>query len=380
MIISGYAKSRLRTAMKRDIRTALLLLLLLLAARSTSAEPIQVETLVVEEMDRQQLVGVAIGLIQDEKIIYLRGFGYADREEAIPVDTDTMFRLASISKTLTAITALQLREKGKLDLDVDIRHLVPGFPGQKHNGNEVIITPRQLLCHQGGIVHYTNGPVIPAEREYWREHPFRNVRLAVDNFSQSPLVNGPREKFSYTTRGYILLSAAIQQAGGQRFSVQVHQRIAHRCGMTSLQPDYQWKKIPNRAVGYKRVDDKIVRSTDTDVSWKLGGGGFISNIGDLARYGVGLLEGKLVLADTEKLMWTAQSTADGTPTSYGLGFQVTSMDDRTLIGHGGAQEKTRTVITLDPERGTGVVVMSNSEFANPKSFVDILLPLLSSSE
>jgi CubicO group peptidase (beta-lactamase class C family) len=150
--------------------------------------------------------------------------------------------------------------------------------------------------------------------------------------------------------------------------------------MTSLQPDYQWKKISNRAVGYKKVDDAIVRSTDTDVSWKLGGGGFISNIGDLARYGVGLLEGKLVLADTEKLMWTAQSTADGTPTSYGLGFQVTSKDDRTLIGHGGAQEKTRTVITLDPERGTGVVVMSNSEFANPKSFVDILLPLLSSSE
>lgn len=367
---------RLRT----DLLPLLLLLLLSQPVLAQSTLPDQLETLVVEEMDKQQLVGVAVGLIQDGKVAYLRGFGYADRENAVPVDTDTMFRWASISKTMTAITALQLWEQGKLDLDADIRSLVPSFPAQKHDDRDVVVTPRMLLCHQGGIVHYTNGTVVPVEREYWREYPFRNVRLAVDIFSLSPLVNGPGEKYSYTTRGYILLSAAVQQAGGQKFATQVQRRIARPCGMTTLQPDYQWKEISNRAVGYRKVDGKIVPSTDTDVSWKLGGGGFISTIGDIARYGVGLMEGRLVSADTEKLMWTPQSTADGTATTYGLGFQVFNLADPQVIGHGGAQEKTRTVMVLSPDSQTGVVVMSNSEYANPTRFAQILLPLLTPAQ
>ncbi len=368
--------------MKR-LATNLLLLLLLVFSRPLLAQstlPGQLETLIVEEMDKQQLVGVAIGLIQDGKISYLRGFGYADRENAVPVDTDTMFRWASISKTMTAITALQLWEQGKLDLDADIRSLVPSFPAQEYDGKDVVVTPRMLLCHQGGIVHYTNGPVIPVEREYRREYPFRNVRLAVDNFSLSPLVNGPGEKYSYTTRGYILLSAAVQQAGGQKFAAQVQRRVARPCGMLTLQPDYQWKEIPNRAVGYRKVDGEIVPSTNTDVSWKLAGGGFISTIGDIARYGVGLLEGKLVSADTEKLMWTSQSTSDGTQNTYGLGFQVFNPENPRILGHSGAQEKTRTVLVLSPESETGVVVMSNCEYANPTRFAQILLPLLTPAQ
>ncbi len=368
--------------MKR-LPTILLLLLLLVFSRPLLAQsnlPGQLKTLIVEEMDRQQLVGVAVGLIQDGKVTYLRGFGYADREKAIPVDTGTMFRWASISKTMTAITALQLWEQGKLDLDADIRSLVPAFPTQVHDGKEVVVTPRMLLCHQGGIVHYTNGTVIPRQQQYRREYPFRNVRLAVNDFSLSPLVNGPGEKYSYTPRGYILLSAAVQQAGGQKFAAQVQRRIARPCGMTTLQPDYQWKEIPNRAVGYRKVDDKIVPSTDTDVSWKLGGGGFISTIGDIARYGAGLLEGILVSADTEKRMWTPQPTSDGTRTTYGLGFQVFNPENPRVLGHGGAQEKTRTVMVLSPESETGVVVMSNCEYANPSRFAQILLPLLTPAQ
>jgi len=382
-MITPLVKQPAQDRFMKRLPTILLLLLLLVFSRPLLAQsnlPGQLKTLIVEEMDRQQLVGIAVGLIQDGKVTYLRGFGYADREKAIPVDTGTMFRWASISKTMTAITALQLWEQGKLDLDADIRSLVPAFPAQVHDGKEVVVTPRMLLCHQGGIVHYTNGTVIPRQQQYRREYPFRNVRLAVNDFSLSPLVNGPGEKYSYTTRGYILLSAAVQQAGGQKFAAQVQRRIARPCGMTTLQPDYQWKEIPNRAVGYRKVNDKIVPSTDTDVSWKLGGGGFISTIGDIARYGVGLLEGMLVSADTEKRMWTPQPTSDGTRTTYGLGFQVFNPENPRVLGHGGAQEKTRTVMVLSPESETGVVVMSNCEYANPNRFAQILLPLLTPAQ
>jgi CubicO group peptidase (beta-lactamase class C family) len=356
----------------------LLVLLWSLASTAAAQTPLtdSVEKLVVDEMDRQQVVGVAVALIQDGKLSYQRGFGYADRERLIPVDTNTMFRWASISKTLTAITALQLQQEGKLDLDADIRSLVPSFPAQTFAGMDVVVTPRQLLCHQAGIVHYTNGEVIARQRQYLRDNPFRNVRHAVDGFSRSPLVHAPGTAYSYTTRGYILLSAAVQQVGGSPFASQVQRRIARPAGMRTLQPDYQWKEIPNRAVGYRIVEEKIVPSSDTDVSWKLGGGGFISTIGDLARYAAALINGRLVSAQTEKAMWTAQSTADGNATNYGLGFQLFNAENPRVLGHGGAQEKTKTVMILLPEQDSGVVVMSNSEYANPARFAGVLIPLL----
>jgi CubicO group peptidase (beta-lactamase class C family) len=188
----------------------------------------------------------------------------------------------------------------------------------------------------------------------------------LNNFNQSPLVNVPGTEYSYTTRGYLLLSAAVQKIGGKPFHRQVHREIAQPLGMTTLQPDYQWKNIPNRAVGYKRDEDSsIIRSTDTDVSWKLGGGGFISTIEDIALYAEGLAQHKLVNAETEAMMWTPAETDDGQKTEYGLGFRLTEIAGRDTVGHSGSQEKTKTRLAIHRATGTGVVVMSNTEHVNP---------------
>jgi CubicO group peptidase (beta-lactamase class C family) len=136
--------------------------------------------------------------------------------------------------------------------------------------------------------------------------------------------------------------------------------------MTTLRPDYQWEAIPNRAVGYHKArpdaadpanagadgaeKDKevIVRSTDTDVSWKLAGGGWISTSEDMALFGLGMLSGKLIDAPTREAMWTAQKTSDGKVTPYGLGFYVGSRDGRPFARHSGSQEKTATMLVLLP--------------------------------
>ena len=181
---------------------------------------------------------------------------------------------------------MQLVEAGKLSLDDDVRKYVPEFPEKEHK-----ITVRDLMCHQSGIVHYTNGRVVRTRREYEQENPFESVILALDKFRESPLVHPPGEKYSYSTHAYILLSAVVERAGDQKFAGQVHDRIT--CPLAiSLRPDYQWIDIPNRAVGYRKgrgetADPRV--STDTDVSWKLGGGGFISTIDDLAIFGQSLI-------------------------------------------------------------------------------------------
>ena len=318
---------------------------------------------VIQKQIRQQgLVGVCVGVIQDGEIVYSKGFGFQDREKSVKSGRKTMFRWASISKPVTAIAALQLVEKGQLSLDDDVRKYVPEFPDHGH-----VVRVRDLMCHQSGIVHYRNGRVVKTLRKYESDHPYENVILALDTFRESPLIHPPGSKVSYSTHAYILLSAVVERAGNKKFFEQVNERICQPLGLESLQPDYQWVEIPNRAIGYSkaRLTGKTVASTDTDVSWKLGGGGFISNIDDMALFAAGLMGDKLINAETKKWMWSPQTLADGTTTNIGLGLFIRGADDQTMIlSHNGSQEKTRTRLVISPSTGLGIVVMSNSEYAD----------------
>lgn len=340
----------------------------------------RIDQAVQTEMQKERVVGMAIGIVENGRIVYLRGYGYSDLENNVPVTTDTMFRWASCTKPLTAVAALQLVEQGKLDLQADVRKYVPEFPDKG-----TPICARDLLCHQSGIVHYENGKVIPTVRAYEMPHPFADPVLALDKFKESPLLFKPGKKFSYSSYGYVLLSAVVQRAGGKPFAEQVTERIAKPLGMTTLQPDYEWVEIPNRAVGYELDDgDHIVRSPDTDQSWKWGAGGYISTIGDFARFAEGLLAGKLVTKETQARMWQSQKTSDGKLVGYdgygyGLGFEVQATKKAGLVKvfHEGAQEKTRTRMVIYPSRHNAVVVMTNCEWVNePGTFTTLIYAAL----
>ena len=370
----------------RSIRiTTTIFCLGLLPAMSTAASSLakRVDHAMRDEMAGQELVGLAVGIIQDGQIAYLKGYGLADREQRVPVTRHTMFRWASISKSITAVAAMQLWERGDLDLEREACRYVPEFPDKG-----ATIRVRHLLCHQGGIVHYTNGKVIRTGRDYPVAHPFENVIYALDTFRESPLVNEPGEKYSYTTHGYILLSAGVERAGKQKFAHQVRDRIAKPLKLGTLQPDYQWEEIPHRAVGYRQRGGQVEVSTNTDVSWKLGGGGFISNIDDLAKFAAGLLNHRLVKPATRQKMWARQMTSGGEQTKYALGFSFNHYRDGELhtwsangtgieiVGHSGSQEKTKTWMALSPQKKLGVVVMSNSEYARPRRLAGRLLEVV----
>lgn len=340
-------------------------------ATVSAAQAQAIDAAVADGMRRDGAVGMAVGVIDGDRIVYLEGYGYADREAKTPVTTRTMFRWASVSKPLAAIAALQLAEQGRLDLDADVRGYVPEFPDKG-----VPVTTRELLCHQGGIVHYDNGPVVRSERTYADAHPFADVVTALDAFKDSPLVNRPGEKYSYSTHGYMLVAAVVQRAGGEPFERQVRERIARPLHLATLQPDYQWVGIPRRAVGYVKDGEAIVRSTDTDVSWKLGGGGYISDIADFAGFAKGLIDGRLVSAATQDAMWTPQKTAGGGATGYGLGFMIADDGGRLRVAHSGSQEKTRTWLAIWPHEQRGIVVMTNSEWVDPKKYAEPVLAAL----
>ena len=328
----------------------------------TAAAPIPafseqtVDAFIEAAIREQQIVGISVAVAKEGKIVLERHYGFEHRENKVPAGPQTMYRWASISKPVTAVAAMQLVEAGKLDLEADVRTIVPACP-EKPWG----ITVRQLLCHQGGIVHYSNGTVTALPVPASPPNPYQDVVLALDTFKMSPLVCEPGTKYSYTTHGYMLAGAAVQLAGGDSFWNQVRTRIAEPAGMTSFRPDYQWEQIPNRTRGYRKIAGVVVPSTDTDVSWKLAGGGFISTVGDLSRFSIALMDNTLLKAESFAAMRKRQTLRDGTRTDYGLGLRIGRLGRTATCLHSGSQEKTSTFLLMAPASKASVAIMCNTE-------------------
>lgn len=323
----------------------------------TAEQRARVDTAVLKEMDKQGLVGVAVGVLQQGEIVYVQGYGLADREKQERVTTKSVFNWASNSKPLCAVAAMQLVEKDRLNLDVDVRRYVPEFPKKEH-----VITMRQLLCHQSGIPHY--GKVIPTKRDYTVRQPFFDPVFALDVFNQTPLSYQPGEKYVYSSYAYILASAVIQRAGKEPFDRQIKERIAKPLGMKSLQYDIDVVGAEHWTAGYTKAAGQVVRAKEEAHYWKHGAGGYKSNIIDFAKWAQALLNHRLVSPAIEKQMWTRQKTSDGKLTEYGLGFGI---DDQNglKVSHGGKQDEATTRLVIYPEKNHGIVVMTNCGYGDP---------------
>lgn len=319
----------------------------------------KVDQAVVEQMDKQGLVGVAVGILQKGEIVYLKGYGLADREKQIPVTVDTVFNWASNSKPLCALAAMQLVEKGKLDLDCDIRKYVPEFPEK-----DGIITMRHLLCHQSGIQHY--GKVLSTQKNYDTPMPLLNPVNALNVFNRTPLLHKPGEKFHYSSYAYILATAVVQNAGKQPIQEQLYQRIIKPLNMKSFQLDVPYQQQHNWAAGYNRsnAQDKPARLNDEAHYWKHGAGGYKSNIRDFAVWARAVLNRELISAATYDIMNKRQKTSDGKLTNHGLGFGVDDQNGLRL-SHGGKQGETTTRLVVYPKQQHGVVVMTNCGYGDP---------------
>lgn len=326
-------------------------------SKLSAAQIAKVDEAVKKEMEKQGLVGVAVGVLQQGEIVYLRGYGLADREKNTPVTTKSVFNWASNSKPLCAVAAMQLVEKGALDLDVDVRQYVPEFPKKEH-----VITMRQLLCHQSGIQHY--GRVIPTKREYTVKQPFFDPVLALDVFNQTPLSYKPGEKNVYSSYAYILASAVIQRAGKEPFNQQIIERIAKPLGMSSLQYDIDVVGTDDWTTGYTKEAGQVVRAKEEAHYWKHGAGGYKSNISDFAKWARALVNHRLVSPAIERKMWTRQKTSDGKPTTYGLGFAIDDQNE-LKVSHNGKQDEATTRLVIYPEKKHGIVVMTNCGFGDP---------------
>ena len=156
---------------------------------------------------------VSIAVAVDGVIVWQEAHGCGHRSEAeAPSRLDTPFAIGSVSKPLTAAVAMRLAERGVLDLDADIRKYLPAYP-QK----EFVITPRQLLSHQAGIRHYNFALTPPTFSENGSTTQYDRVADSLAVFANDPLLFKPDTNFSYSSYGFVLLSAVMESAAGKPF-------------------------------------------------------------------------------------------------------------------------------------------------------------------
>lgn len=328
------------------------------------------------EMQRQDLVGVAIGVIQQGRIVYTQGYGMADRDSKIPFSTSTVTNWASNSKPVVAVRTMQLVESGRMKLSDSIRRFLPELP---HHCDPVTI--RHILCHQSGYPHYSNGRVVALKKRIPGEPDSIDPVFAINRFGGSPLLRNPGEAYSYSSYAFVLLSAALQRAGKRPLHEQITEHVAAKASIESLELDVDSKEKPSWAKGYKRnLFGKVVAVPEYAHAWKHGAGGYKSDIIDFARWAKALINHRLVSRKSEKKMWTAQKLNSGKPTNAGLGFFVNNNNGKLKIYHGGSHSEARSRMVIYPRERHGVVVLCNCGHADPSRISTAVYRALAKSE
>ncbi len=293
-------------------------------------------------------VTAAVGL--KGELLWAGAIGHADLSAAVPATPETRYRIGSISKPITAITAMRLQQKGVIDIDAPFATHVPDFPSAPAG-----YSLKQLLSHQAGIRHYAG------MAEAWSDTPYPTTRDAAAVFVADPLLFPPGRGFTYSSHGYTLVALALEKAAGQGFETLVQGEVLGPAVMGRTGLDRKGVGDADDATGYMRAGGLLFPVFADDLSNRYAGGGFRSTAIDLVALGNGLITGALLQPATRDLLWTPLALADGAmnPERYALGFRVGEDDLGRFVHHGGTANGGAAMLLIYPDLGLTVALCTN---------------------
>jgi len=344
--------------------TALSLLLMLLAGGSsiTAFDEPPVDELapriatLLKDWDQPDTPGCSIAVVKDGTIIYSGGFGMANLDHSIPNAADTVFRIASVSKHITASCMLLLADEGVLTLDSDIRKWLPEIPEYDET-----ITIRHLLHHTSGLRDYTS---LMRLLEIGDEDLLTGQQTIDLIARQKGLNFSPGEKHSYCNSGYFLLSVICERASGKTLRQYADEKIFSPLEMTSSHyHDNHLEVTPKRATGYAPIGKGKYRIHETVLD-HVGDGGVFTTVEDLATWTTALGEARLGANLLQRLQQKF-TLNDGEVLDYCLGVVDTSFRGQRMLQHGGGWVGFRTSLAAFPEQGIVIICLGNCSAFNP---------------
>jgi serine beta-lactamase-like protein LACTB len=355
--------------MPRIAAVALLLVLPAAGRAQAQTDPPKEYAAAVDALDRfiarevadKRLPALSIALVDDQKIVWARGYGFADADKKKPATADTVYRVGSVSKLFTDIAVMQLVEQGKLDLDAPVTKYLPDFkPISKYDKP---ITLRMLMSHRSGLVRE------PPAGNYF-DPSVRDLDRTVRSLNETELLFEPGTKTKYSNAGIAVVGLVVEQTQNQRFARHLHNRVLDPLGMTrsAFEPTLDLNKDLAAAVMWTYDGREFPAPT-----FELGmapAGSMYSTVNDLGRFLSALFAGgkgpggQLLRAETLRQMLTPQFAKEGDKTGFGIGFNIAELDGHKRIGHGGAIYGFATELAALPDDKLGAVVVSSRDVTN----------------
>lgn len=346
--------------MKKHLISFILLLLTATAWAQTVSE--KADEKLKKFVQESQVPGLSVSISQAGEFIFSKGYGYSDLEKKTPVDpSSSMFRIGSVSKTVTAAGLAKLYEAGLVDLDAPIQKYVPIWPDDKAN-----ITLRQLAGHLAGIRHY-NG------LEFMSNVRYEEVIDGLSIFMDDPLINTPGTEYSYSSYGWNLISVAMENAAAPEasflsdvsFLSYMQTEVFDALNMENTLPDHADREIENRVSFYRMKDGDVVEAPYVDNSYKWAGGGFIGTTEDLCHFGQAHMKEGYLKAETLEEWMKSQTTESGEKTNYGIGWRTFDRPSgKIFYGHSGGSVGGTTYFLIHPSSETVLAITSNMDPLN----------------
>ena len=312
----------------------------------------QVDSVMKAEMLRGKIPGAAIAVLQNGKVVLMKAYGAANLELSVPVQTNSVFELASLTKQFTAAAVLLLVHEGKLRLDDPLTDFIEQAP-KSWKG----ITVRHLLTHTAGLEHHFEKSVDGSLLlDYSTESMLANAKA-------TPTFAPPGERFRYSDQGYFLLGLIIERVQSRTYAQFLSERFFVPLGMSQTRIQDQSQIVPNRVAGYTIKDGAPVNIRR---AWQFGltsHFGVLSTVEDMAKWEQSFWANQVLPPAVRDQLWTPAkifrtNEQTGYLLAYGYGWWVISENGHKIIEHSGF---TGTHYLKDAKTGLAVIVLTNRD-------------------
>jgi CubicO group peptidase (beta-lactamase class C family) len=323
-----------------------------------------IRSLLVDGMRRYGLAGAAVAVVRPGAPPEFECIGPADIASGRTVTPETVFRIASISKTMTAIAIMQLRDEGRLDLDEPVNAYLKAFTVEPPAG-ERAITVRHLLTHTSGIGELPRLGAVLDRKQFGLGPPGADPAVLSSLYRGSLRTDVPAgSKWAYANHAFAVLSQVVEDMSGEPFASSMTERLFKPLGMDSTSYLRNERTRAHLAMGSHWVLGRLRTVKDYDLTI-LGPGSVLSSVADMATYADWLLTAgatapAVLRTDTLHEMMSPQYAVHPGFPGMGLAFWLANLGDHRTVGHDGNVPGFGSSLLVAPDDGVGVVVLTNT--------------------
>lgn len=317
----------------------------------------RIDTFVRAEQKRQNVPGLAVGVVSHGRVVLAKGYGFANLEHQVPVSKDTLFQSGSLGKQFTAMAVMHPVEAGRISLSDSITKFFPDAPAKWHP-----ITVRHLLTHTSGIQDLEG--LLDERKDYTDEEFARFIY-------ELPLEFPAGLRWTYSNSGYVLLGIIVNRVAGTGYTNVLGEHVFRPAGMKTARGISEADIIPNRSAGYR-----VVRGEVKNQEWvspalnTTGDGALYFSVKDMLAWDAAVKQRSILSPESWQEILSPVKLNSGATQPYGFGWEILERNGKPLHQHTGGWQGFRTTYSRFIGDALSIVVLANSSGSNPMTFVE----------